>query len=126
MNIQSSKIEFKKKLLSSLNDIKLPSNDNLATKLSKVRISYNQILKDEKKTLLALDKAIISESETKITSLNNEINQLKNEKQKVIETMIYAKVEELYLLTKQILVLFDLNKNLQEFIEANSPEYTPY
>lgn len=27
--------EFKKKLLSSLNDIKLPSNDNLATKLSK-------------------------------------------------------------------------------------------
>ena len=49
----------------------------LQTKLSKVENSYNQILKDEKKLLLALDKAIISESETKITSLNNEINQLK-------------------------------------------------
>ena len=51
--------EFKKKLLSSLNDIKLPSNDNLATKLSKVENSYNQILKDEKKLLLALDIVII-------------------------------------------------------------------
>jgi small-conductance mechanosensitive channel len=118
--------EFKKKLLSSLNDIKLPSNDNLATKLSKVENSYNQILKDEKKLLLALDKAIISESETKITSLNNEINQLKNEKQKVIETMIYAKVEELLPpLQNKYSFYFDLNKNLQEFIEANSPEYTP-
>ena len=118
--------EFKKKLLSSLNDIKLPSNDNLATKLLKVENSYNQILKDEKKLLLALDKAIISESETKITSLNNEINQLKNEKQKVIETMIYAKVEELLPpLQNKYSFYFDLNKNLQEFIEANSPEYTP-
>lgn len=118
--------EFKKKLLSSLNDIKLPSNDNLATKLSKVENSYNQILKDEKKHLLALDKAIISESETKITSLNNEINQLKNEKHKVIETMIYAKVEELLPpLQNKYSFYFDLNKNLQEFIEANSPEYTP-
>lgn len=118
--------EFKKKLLSSLNDIKLPSNDNLATKLSKVENSYNQILKDEKKLLLALDKAIISESETKITSLNNEINQLKNEKHKVIETMIYAKVEELLPpLQNKYSFYFDLNKNLQEFIEANSPEYTP-
>ena len=118
--------EFKKKLLSSLNDIKLPSNDNLATKLSKVENSYNQILKDEKKLLLALDKAIISESETKITSLNNEINQLKNEKQKVIETMIYAKVEELLPpLQNKYSFYFDLNKNLQEFIEANSPEYAP-
>ena len=118
--------EFKKKLLSSLNDIKLPSNDNLATKLSKVENSYNQILKDEKKLLLALDKAIISESETKITSLNNEINQLKNEKQKIIETMIYTKVEELLPpLQNKYSFYFDLNKNLQEFIEANSPEYTP-
>ena len=58
--------EFKKKLLSSLNDIKLPSNDNLATKLSKVENSYNQIIKDEKKLSLALDKASISENESKI------------------------------------------------------------
>ena len=118
--------EFKKKLLSSLNEIKFPENDNLTTKLAKVDNSYNQILKDEKKLLLALDKAIISESETKITSLNNEINQLKNEKQKVIETMIYAKVEELLPpLQNKYSFYFDLNKNLQEFIEANSPEYTP-
>mgnify|MGYP001008470159 FL=1 len=118
--------EFKKKLLSSLNDIKLPSNENLATKLTKAENGYNQILKDEKKLLLALDKAVISESETKITSLNNEINQLKNEKQKVIETMIYAKVEELLPpLQNKYSFYFDLNKNLQEFIEANSPEYTP-
>ena len=118
--------EFKKKLLSNLNEIKLPENDNLTTKLAKVDNSYNQILKDEKKLLLALDKAIISESETKITSLNNEINQLKNEKQEVIETMIYAKVEELLPpLQNKYSFYFDLNKNLQEFIEANSPEYTP-
>ena len=115
--------EFKKKLLSNLNEIKLPENDNLTTKLAKVDNSYNQILKDEKKLLLALDKAIISESETKITSLNNEINQLKNEKQKVIETMIYE--ELLPPLQNKYSFYFDLNKNLQEFIEANSPEYTP-
>lgn len=118
--------EFKKKLLSSLNDIKLPSNENLATKLTKAENGYNQILKDEKKLLLALDKAVISESETKITSLNNEINQLKNEKQKIIETMIYTKVEELLPpLQNKYSFYFDLNKNLQEFIEANSPEYAP-
>ena len=118
--------EFKKKLLSSLNDIKLPSNENLASKLTKAENGYNQILKDEKKLLLALDKAVISESEAKITSLNNEINQLKNEKQKIIETMIYTKVEELLPpLQNKYSFYFDLNKNLQEFIEANSPEYAP-
>lgn len=118
--------EFKKKLLSSLNDIKLPSNENLASKLTKAENGYNQILKDEKKLLLALDKAVISESEAKITSLNNEINQLKNEKQKIIETMIYTKVEELLPpLQNKYSFYFDLNKNLQEFIEVNSPEYTP-
>ena len=118
--------EFKKKLLSGLSEIKFPENDNLATKLAKVENSYNQILKDEKKLLLALDKAIISESETKITSLNNDINQLKTEKQKVIETMIYTKVEELLPpLQNKYSFYFDLNKNLQEFIQTNRQEYTP-
>ena len=118
--------EFKKKLLTSLNEIKFPSNDNLATKLAKVENSYNQILKDEKKLLLALDKAIISESETKIASLNNEINQLKIEKQKVIDNMIYTKVEELLPpLQNKYSFYFDLNKKLQEFIQTNSVEYTP-
>lgn len=118
--------EFKKKLLSGLNEIKFPESDNLATKLAKIENSYNQILKDEKKLLLALDKAIISESETKITSLNNDITQLKIEKQKVIETMIYAKVEELLPpLQNKYSFYFDLNKNLQEFIQTNTQEYTP-
>ncbi|MEZ4694599.1 MAG: mechanosensitive ion channel [Aliarcobacter sp.] len=118
--------EFKKKLLSGLNEIKFPENDNLATKLAKIENNYNQILKDEKKLLLALDKAIISESETRITSLNNDINQLKIEKQKVIETMIYTKVEELLPpLQNKYSFYFDLNKNLQEFIQINSQEYTP-
>ena len=40
--------------------------------------------------------------------------------------MIYTKVEELLPpLQNKYSFYFDLNKNLQEFIEANSPEYTP-
>ena len=46
--------------------------DNLATKLSKVENSYNQILKDE--TLLALDKAIIMKVKQKLHHLNKIIN----------------------------------------------------
>ena len=48
-----------------------------------------------KKILLALDKAIISENTSKIESLNNNIEELKSDKNKIVETLIYLKVEEL-------------------------------
>ena len=86
--------------------------------------NYTQLLKDEKKLSLALDKASISENESKIAALNNDIEDLRNDKAKVIENIVYAKVEQLlpYLQNKRS-EYFDLTKALQDFIESNDNNY---
>jgi potassium-dependent mechanosensitive channel len=116
--------DFKKKLLLSLDTLKFLSDETLASRISKIDATYTQIIKDEKKLLLALDKAKISENEIKTTSLNNDINQLKNEKEKVIDSFVYLKIEELlpYLQNKKS-QYFDLAKNLQIFIQENEISY---
>ena len=48
----------------------------------------SKILKDEKRLLLALDKAQISENQSKIISLGNDITQLKNEKSKSVFSIL--------------------------------------
>jgi potassium-dependent mechanosensitive channel len=116
--------DFKKKLLGSLNTLKIIPDEAINTKISKAENSYSQIIKDEKKLLLSLDKANISENEGKINSLNNEINLLKIEKVKIIENFVYIKIEELLpLLHNKKSQYFDLAKNLQLFIEENEAKY---
>ena len=115
---------FKKKLLTSLESLKIYTKEDLTTKLTKLQNSYEQILKDEKRLLLALDKAQISENQSKITSLGNDITQLKNEKSKVIENIIYTKIEELLpSLKDKKSKYFDYSKSLQEFIQSNNEDY---
>ena len=115
---------FKKKLLTSLEILKISTKEDLTTKLTKLQNSFEQILKDEKRLLLALDKAQISENQSKITSLGNDITQLKNEKSKVIENIIYTKIEELLpSLKDKKSKYFDYSKSLQEFIQSNNEDY---
>ncbi|MDZ7818874.1 MAG: mechanosensitive ion channel [Aliarcobacter sp.] len=116
--------DFKKKLLDSLNTLKITPDETITTRISKIENSYIQIIKDEKKLLLALDKANISENESKISSLNNEITQLKVEKNKIVENFVYLKIEELLpLLHNKKSQYFDLAKNLQIFIQEADVKY---
>jgi small-conductance mechanosensitive channel len=115
---------FKKKLLDSLNTLKIVTDETLVSKISKVENTYTQLVKDEKKLLLALDKANISENENKINSLSNEINLLKVEKNKIIENFVYLKIEELLpLLHNKKSQYFDLAKNLQLFVQDSESKY---
>jgi len=71
---------FKAKLLQNLKNAKFVIDENSAQKVAKINENYTQLLKDEKKLSLALDKASISENESKITALNSNIEDLKNDK----------------------------------------------
>ena len=115
---------FKAKLLLNLKNAKFVIDENSAQKVAKINENYTQLLKDEKKLSLALDKASISENESKIAALNNDIEDLRNDKAKVIENIVYAKVEQLlpYLQNKRS-EYFDLTKALQDFIESNDNNY---
>ena len=115
---------FKAKLLQNLKNAKFVIDENSAQKVAKINENYTQLLKDEKKLSLALDKASISENESKIAALNNDIEDLRNDKAKVIENIVYAKVEQLlpYLQNKRS-EYFDLTKALQDFIESNDNNY---
>ena len=115
---------FKKRLLESIDSLKIEPNEELIAKIQKVQNNYEQIIKDEKKILLALDKAVISENTSKIESLNNNIEELKNEKSKIVENLIYLKIEELLPpLKNKKSQYFDLSKNLQTFNTENGSNY---
>ncbi|MDY0052817.1 MAG: mechanosensitive ion channel [Aliarcobacter sp.] len=115
---------FKKILLDSIDSLKSEPNEELIAKIQKAKSNYEQIIKDEKKILLALDKAVISENTSKIGSLNNNIEELKNDKSKIVENLIYLKIEELlpYLKNKKS-QYFELSKNLQTFNIENGSNY---
>jgi potassium-dependent mechanosensitive channel len=115
---------FKKRLLESIDSLKIETNEELITEIQKIQNNYEQTIKDQKKILLALDKAIISENSSKIESLNNNIEELKSDKNKIVETLIYLKIEELlpYLKNKKS-QYFDLSKNLQTFNIDNGSNY---
>ena len=116
--------DFKKMLLESLGNLKIISTENLDSQKTKIENSYASILKDEKKILLSLDKANISENESKKNSLNNELNLLKIEKTKIIDTLIFSKIEDLLpLLQNKDSKYFDLIKNFQSFIQENEADY---
>lgn len=116
--------DFKKKLLDGLDTIKITPTETLASEKTKIENTYTQILKDEKKLFLSLDKANISENESRINSLNNELNLLKAEKIKIIENLLFLKIEELLpLLRNKESSYFENSKNLQTFIQENEVNY---
>lgn len=116
--------EFKKVFLSSLSSLKIIPNDTVNTLREKININYEKILKDERKILLYLDKANISENENKLNLLNNDLNLVKAEKTKIIENLVFLKVEDLLpLLKNKDSQYFDSSKNLQLFIQENEENY---
>lgn len=116
--------DFKKKLLNSLDTVKIIPDTTLTSRVLKISNTYTQITKDEKRLLLALDKANISENTSKIAALNNDITQLKNEKVKIIDNFVYLKIEELLpSLQNKKSQYFELAKNLQVFIQENEMNY---
>ena len=116
--------DFRKKLLDGLDTIKITPTETLNSEKTKIENSYTQILKDEKKLFLSLDKANISENESRINSLNNELNLLKAEKTKIIENLLFLKIEELLpLLRNKESSYFENSKNLQTFIQENEVNY---
>ena len=116
--------DFKKKLLDGLDTIKITPTETLTSEKTKIENTYTQILKDEKKLFLSLDKANISENESRINSLNNELNLLKAEKTKIIENLLFLKIEELLpLLRNKESSYFENSKNLQTFIQENEVNY---
>ncbi len=115
---------FKKVLLDSLENTKLVQNSNLTNKIDKSLESFNELIKDEKKLLLTFDKAKISENEGKIKNLTIQIEQLNNDKAKLINQIVYLKIEELLpLLKDKKSEYFDLYNKLQIFIEEYQSNY---
>ena len=116
--------DFKKTFLDSLDSLKIISTSNLDSQKIKIENSYDLILKDERKLLLSLDKANISENQTKIDTLNNELSLLKIEKNKIIDSLVLLKIEELLpSLQNKKSIYFDFAKNLQLFIQENEANY---
>ena len=101
---------FKKILLNSLDSSKFILNPTLANKIEKSLENFNDLIKDEKKLTLAFDKAKITENEGKIKTLESQIEQLKNDKSKLINQIVYLKTEELLpLLKDKKSEYFDMN-----------------
>jgi len=75
---------FKRILLDSLENTKFIPNSTLSTKIDKALENFNDLVKEEKKLFLAFDKAKITENEGKIKNLNSQIEELKNDKLKLI------------------------------------------
>lgn len=115
---------FKKILLDSLETAKFVVNPTLQNKIDKSLETFNDLIKDEKKLSLSYDKAKITENETKIKTLDLQIVQLKNDKSKLINQIVYLKIEELLpLLKDKKSSYFELNNSLQLFIKEHQANY---
>lgn len=123
-NAQNYIKNYKAKLLENLSNQQFILNKNLNDNINKVDNSLTNISKEERRVSLALDKAKISENTNKIKSSEKELIQIKDNKTKVIDTYIYLKVEELLIpLQNKKSRYFDLNKNLEQFMEDNNVQY---
>ncbi len=115
---------FKKILLDSLENTKFIPNPTLSTKIDKVLENFNDLIKEEKKLSIGFDKAKITENEVKIKNLNFQIEELKNDKLKLINQIVYLKIEELLpLLKDKKSEYFDLNNKLQLFLKEYETDY---
>ena len=115
---------FKKILLDSLENAKFVVNPNLKSRIDKSFENFNELIKEEKKLSLSYDKAKITENDSKIKALELQIEQLRNDKSKLINQIVYSKIEELLpLLKEKKSTYFDLNNELQLFIKENQANY---
>ena len=115
---------FRKILLDSLDSSKFVLNPTLTSRIEKSLETFNELIKDEKKLTLAFDKAKITENEGKIKILESQIQQLNNDKSKLINQIVYLKTEELLpLLRDKKLEYFHMNNKLQMFIKEYEVNY---
>ena len=115
---------FRKILLDSLENTKFVSSPTLTSKIDKSLENFNELIKDEKKLSLAFDKAKITENEGKVKTLELQIEQLKSDKSKLINQIVYLKIEELLpLLKDKKSEYFDINNKLQMFIKEYEADY---
>ena len=115
---------FRKILLDSLDSSKFVLNPTLTSRIEKSLEAFNELIKDEKKLTLAFDKAKITENEGKIKILESQIQQLNNDKSKLINQIVYLKTEELLpLLKDKKSEYFDMNNKLQMFIKEYEVNY---
>ena len=115
---------FRKILLDSLDSSKFVLNPTLTSRIEKSLETFNELIKDEKKLTLAFDKAKITENEGKIKILESQIQQLNNDKSKLINQIVYLKTEELLpLLKDKKSEYFDMNNKLQIFIKEYEVNY---
>ena len=115
---------FRKILLDSLDSSKFVLNPTLTSRIEKSLEAFNELIKDEKKLTLAFDKAKITENEGKIKILESQIQQLNNDKSKLINQIVYLKTEELLpLLKDKKSEYFDMNNKLQIFIKEYEVNY---
>ena len=115
---------FRKILLDSLDSSKFVLNPTLTSRIEKSLEAFNELIKDEKKLTLAFDKAKITENEGKIKILESQIQQLNNDKSKLINQIVYLKIEELLpLLKDKKSEYFDMNNKLQMFIKEYEVNY---
>ena len=115
---------FIKILLDSLDSSKFVLNPTLTSRIEKSLETFNELIKDEKKLTLAFDKAKITENEGKIKILESQIQQLNNDKSKLINQIVYLKTEELLpLLKDKKSEYFDMNNKLQMFIKEYEVNY---
>ena len=115
---------FRKILLDSLESAKFNIDNDLSNKIGKLLENLNLLLKEEKKLALSYDKAQITENQGKLKAVDLQIQQLDNDKDKLINQIVYLRVQELLpLLKNRESKYFDSSNSLQLFIQENQANY---
>jgi potassium-dependent mechanosensitive channel len=124
-NIQTYIKKYKESLLKTLSSKTFVLDENLNSKIEKTNTALSSLLKEERRVSLALDKATISENESKTKALDKELQEIKDDKLVQIDNLVYLKVEELLIpLQNKKNKYFDLNNSLEQFIKDNDIKYT--
>lgn len=122
--LQSLLDEYKEALLNALKNVSFTADEKLSEIITKHLSDLDTISKDEKRVSLLLDKAVISENQRQIDSNKKELEKIADKKTKLIDSIVFNKVEELIVpLKNKKSKYFDLNSNLDEFIQTNDVDY---
>ena len=115
---------FRKILLDSLESAKFDIDTDLSNKIGKLLENLNVLIKEEKKLALSYDKAQITENQGKLKAVDLQIQQLDNDKDKLINQIVYLRIQELLpLLKNRESKYFDSSNSLQLFIQENQANY---
>ena len=115
---------FRKILLDSLESAKFNIDNDISNKIGKLLENLNLLIKEEKKLALSYDKAQITENQGKLKAVDLQIQQLDNDKDKLINQIVYLRVQELLpLLKNRESKYFDSSNSLQLFIQENQANY---